>query len=344
MAVAGLPKEVHRCTVCHVDSEAAPFYVQHVAGFDADIPMFNCPSCGGVYSLLPKDFPLAQWYAESPFYGEVEYAAHHGDAARDFRFQAFFAIMAKQTLSGSLLDVGAGEGDFLRELKSRGWQGALAGLDLHEERATRMAGEIPITHGRLEDFVREGGARYDVVTIFDTVEHFPEPADTLEALKNVMAPDGWLFLSVPNSERIRLSEGWEIFDYPPNHVTRWNKEVMRAFLSARGFSVVAADTSFPWPRCFGEQLFYFLYAPAVRFAKLFLHRTAPVSTSAGAAPASAWSGPLADQGLRAKIEVALLRVFNVLSFPFLLPVSLLLPLLRPRSGTHLFVLARRKSS
>lgn len=343
-----------RCTICRQSCEQAPSHIERLPAYGADIPMYDCPSCGGTFSVLPKDFPLVDWYQDSDFYLESEYAHHHADPAKDWRFGSFFKAVERHGIVGRMLDVGCGEGGFLLEARRRGWTGELRGLDVHKERVERMKDGIAISLGRLEEYAQAAPhGRYDAVTIFDTLEHFPEPADTFDALKAVMKDDAWLGISVPNAERLRFGARWEEFDYPPNHVTRWSASSLRGFLERADFEIVEMRSVCAGPASFSEPLFYYLYARAVRLAKLVLHAPAQVSpnpASATAQKASAhpsgkddgWRGPFARREDRKKVETFLRKAFNLIGFIPFLPAALLWALLRPRSGPMLFALARRK--
>ncbi len=61
----------------------------------------------------------------------------------------------------------------------------------------------------------------------------------------------------------------------------------------------------------------------------------------GASPGGV-KGLIATGESRKRIELTLVNAFTVAAFPLLLPVSLLMPLVRPRTGPILSVLARRK--
>lgn len=194
---------------------------------------------------------------------------------------------------------------------------------------------------RFEEFARRRREEpYDVVTIFDTIEHFPEVSATFTELARLIAYDGHLAVGVPNSERLRVTGEWGEFDYPPNHLTRWNLETLRRFLERHGFEIVEWSVSFPWPRCFVEPVFNKFWGAAVGLVRPLLSRPSKSSGRAGAKVV--WSGPLAAPVRRKRIQLAFLRLLSFALFPALIPISLATRLLRPRSGPHLFVLARRK--
>lgn len=330
-----------RCIGCSSAVSAPPFERTLDPDTGTEFGLFSCASCGLVFAPLPKDFPLAEWYSNSEFYAEHEYAEHHGPVENDWCFLRFLSAARRWGLKGRLLDIGCGEGGFLSMLKARNWNGPLEGVDLHAERVGRRPAGINIKVARFEEFARRRrGESFDVVTIFDTLEHFPQVSATFIELARLIAYDGHLAVGVPNSERLRPTGEWGGFDYPPNHVTRWNQKTLQGFLERHGFEVVEWSVSFPWPRSFVEPVFNKLWGVVVAFVRPLLSRRPKKNGAAGGKVS--WSGPLAAPARRKRIQLAFLRLSTLLLFPLLLPLSLATRLLRPRSGPNLFMLARRK--
>jgi SAM-dependent methyltransferase len=99
--------------------------------------------------------------------------------------------------SGRLLDVGCGVPIFLDLARSAGYD--VEGIDPVPEVA-RMAREdfglpvrtAPFDRCRLEE------ASFDVITMWDSLEHLPDPLAALDRSHQLLRPGGVLFVSVPN--------------------------------------------------------------------------------------------------------------------------------------------------
>ena len=116
----------------------------------------------------------------------------------------------------SLLDVGCGEGRFLREVSKRFAGKRLLGVDFSAR---------AIEYGRLLtpglDFLRadiarepEPANRFDVVTLIETLEHVP-PADLesfVEGLRRRTRDDGSLVVSVPSVNIKMSAKHYQHFD------------------------------------------------------------------------------------------------------------------------------------
>ena len=136
---------------------------------------------------------------------------------------------------GRLLDVGCGNGAFLRLASEMGWNAE--GLDFDPD-AVRRAREAGLT-------AREGGigrlagesSRYDVITMSHVIEHVDDPLDLLRVLHGLLRPGGMLWRETPNlgSLGYRLyGRNWRDLD-PPRHLTLFNAASLVQAMTSVGF-------------------------------------------------------------------------------------------------------------
>jgi SAM-dependent methyltransferase len=102
---------------------------------------------------------------------------------------------------GRLLDVGCGLGYFLKAVRRHaGWEGF--GIDPSPPAVDFARRRLALTNvrlGRGEDWpVEEGG--FDVVTLWDVIEHVADPRPLLGRLRDLLREDGFLFLHTPNAK------------------------------------------------------------------------------------------------------------------------------------------------
>jgi len=102
---------------------------------------------------------------------------------------------------GSLLDIGCGDGRFLREVRGRFTGKRLLGVDCSAE-AVRWASALnpDVRVEQLDVLDRTLDERFDVVTLLDVVEHVP-PArlpEFLRAAARHLRPGGRLILTTPH--------------------------------------------------------------------------------------------------------------------------------------------------
>jgi SAM-dependent methyltransferase len=104
----------------------------------------------------------------------------------------------------SLLDVGCGDGRFLREVAKRYPDATLLGGDM-SERAIRLARAMnPQLHYKALDITEQPlSGRFDVATAIEVLEHIPPSnvAGFLEAIATSLKDKGWLILTVPHTNK-----------------------------------------------------------------------------------------------------------------------------------------------
>ncbi len=150
----------------------------------ARFDVLACEQCGlGITSPQPTD--------TGGFYGAGYYGGRHSFTAglcirRRLRWASRFAAARRR-----LLDVGCGDGSFLVRASQQGW--SVAGTELAPA-AARVAG---LTVGRSLDDVRDA-APFDVVTLWHSLEHMPEPARVVAEIRTVLAPGGAVLVAVPD--------------------------------------------------------------------------------------------------------------------------------------------------
>ena len=100
-----------------------------------------------------------------------------------------------------LLDVGCGGGRFLQFMKENR-DLRVVGLEASRflaEKAGRKGLDIVIGDVQATGF-RDGS--FDVVTLWDAIEHLPRPLDALDENRRILSPGGVIILSTPNAESI----------------------------------------------------------------------------------------------------------------------------------------------
>jgi 2-polyprenyl-3-methyl-5-hydroxy-6-metoxy-1,4-benzoquinol methylase len=152
--------------------------------------------------------------------------------------QAFDHLTAKLgELKGlELLDYGCGKGRLCGVASSRGM--LVTGIEASA--TARIEAErsgIP-AFGTLEDLtVSQPDARYDLITIWDVIEHLRAPWRDLSSLKKMLKPGGRLLVSTMNTRSLRARiEGskWENYSNP-THIFFFDRQSLRSMISRSGF-------------------------------------------------------------------------------------------------------------
>jgi len=157
--------------------------------------------------------------------------------------KAFFKHFPSN-VRGKLLDVGCGDGRFLRYAKEQGFE--VWGIDFDKksvESAKRNLGIDTVFAMSLEEFyehANEKNLKFDVITFFEVLEHQDKPREFLEMVKGLLKEGGYIAGSVPNRNRLFVEMDWKYshIDHPPHHFLRFSKSSLEKALNFSGFKNV----------------------------------------------------------------------------------------------------------
>lgn len=208
-----------------------------------EYPIVRCRRCGLIQAgRIPSPEELSAFY-------DAHYAAEQdemvGGLSDSKRAQGKERLAALEPLAAGrrLLDVGCSFGFFLQAAREAGW--TVQGIEMSTagyRYATEVLG-LPVVHGAIETAALPEGA-FDVVTMWDVLEHTIEPATALGKVRELLADDGLLALVVPNaaSPPARLGGSSWPWMIPPAHLYYFTPETLAGLLESAGFSVERVET------------------------------------------------------------------------------------------------------
>lgn len=242
--VGTVPSEVRvACLVCGAD-DAAPFMEtrDRLLGLEGRFHLVRCRNCGLIYQnpqLTPAE--LGRYYPPEyhPFLPAIEDEPspwQRWDRRRgvDRRCRAVIARAGRRT--GKVLDVGCATGIFLDGMRRWGWEAhGVEPNPVASAYARERLGLAVVT----SDLTAAGYAAesFDVVTLWDVLEHVPDPRGTLSEVARVLRPGGLLVLSLPSIESVearlfgRYWAGWDA----PRHLALFPRPVLVRLLRETGF-------------------------------------------------------------------------------------------------------------
>jgi len=215
-------------------------------------PIARCQKCGLVYAnpRMPAEAILARY---SPDYFWNEYLPAHNARDGVFKLEDFDAqygallklIQTSAGGRGKLLEIGTGAGFFLKAAQRAGWQ--TQGLELSAEAAAFARERLGLTIAQLPaEQLGELPETFDVVVMFEVIEHLFDPRRVLELIRQRLRPGGALVLSTPNFNalsRIALGNSWAVLT-PGEHLYYFTRDSLQALLRAAGFSAVQFHNDF----------------------------------------------------------------------------------------------------
>lgn len=208
----------------------------------------RCRVCGLVYANpRPSDAALKDYYRE--FYLDGGEGKRLLDGAWTFISLNYERVELIEDLrggrTGAILDVGSSLGLFLAVARDRGWHST--GLEISPPAAdyARRTFGIPVIEASFEDHAFPETTRFDVVTLWEVIEHLTDPLAALKKAYRVLHDDGLIVLGTPNVEHpYHLVRGYNdpMWDVPV-HLTYFSKESLTKFLHLAGFRPVAYRSS-----------------------------------------------------------------------------------------------------
>jgi 2-polyprenyl-3-methyl-5-hydroxy-6-metoxy-1,4-benzoquinol methylase len=117
-----------------------------------------------------------------------------------------------------LLDVGSYCGAFMKIAASRGLE--VTGVEPSQWAAamSKQVIEAPVIQGTLENVPMEKGL-FDIITLWDVLEHFEDPASELRKISNLLTPDGYFFFFNPHGRQLVPSDDRQILALVHGHAS-----------------------------------------------------------------------------------------------------------------------------
>ena len=129
----------------------------------------------------------------------------------------------------TLLDVGAGTGDFLRHAKNKGWK--VFGVEPNTN-AQKRAAQKGIDLEEDLDSIQE--MKFSVITLWHVLEHLPNLEENIERLSHMLEEGGTLIVAVPNFKSYDAKyygRFWAAYDVP-RHLWHFSRTaIARLFLN-----------------------------------------------------------------------------------------------------------------
>lgn len=239
--------ETTPCLVCQANDFTVCFRVRDWAyEIPGEFQLVTCRVCGHIYQTpRPTPSAVAAFYPENyqPFQRAIaEEPRVWIRVWRRLQWRTRCLQVTRLRRSGCLLDIGCSTGLFLDAMRRYGdWR--LAGIEANA-RAAQYARDIlglDVFNGQVEDALLPRAA-FDVITLWDVLEHLPAPHTALARIREWLADDGWLIVSVPNADSIdaRVFGRYWIGLDPPRHMSVFTLTSLRRLLEDAGFEVEAA--------------------------------------------------------------------------------------------------------
>jgi 2-polyprenyl-3-methyl-5-hydroxy-6-metoxy-1,4-benzoquinol methylase len=200
-----------------------------------------CPSCGLLFrSPRPSQKTIIASYDQGDTYIQWESEV----TWRNVMWEKRADFIARYASGKKLLDVGTGDGAFLKFAQAKGF--IVEGTEASKNgaaRATELGFKVHL--GELSNLSLQGP--YDIITMWHVLEHVPNPGETLTLINTLLAENGTLVIAVPNELnallKARVSGGKkEAFSALRSgeeiHLSHFTPSNLKSLVRSHGFEIV----------------------------------------------------------------------------------------------------------
>ncbi len=235
------------CLFCGVHEERVRFH-------DAAYRVVECSRCGLVYvnprlptARLYEMYQEEYWNSDrAKDFGYGEYLSDADKYLKTYRLRAKLVDRYKSQ-PGRVLDVGCAAGFFLKVMADKGW--STAGIEIARPMIDYAEAELGLSDMLRGDLLSVAGGSeasalppksFDVVTLWDVVEHLEQPGLHLEQAHALLKDDGILVLETQNVDSFfakLLGTRWQHYKHE-EHLYHFHPASLRRLLHDAGFEVL----------------------------------------------------------------------------------------------------------
>jgi SAM-dependent methyltransferase len=211
--------------------------------------MFRCADCGLLFcNPYPSKQSLAFFYNSK--YKDFEnsyFAESRSERLKIFRPRAQL-VLDLLPANGRILDVGGAIGLFVDALFELASDVPVTVSDLSHDALRLLALRHPAVKQIAGDFMDiPCYSPYQIVTMWDTLEHLVDPNFSLQRIHALLAEGGHFIFSTPNTTGLEwvVKQEKHVQILPPGHVNLFNVGNIAELLQRNGFSVLQILTPNP---------------------------------------------------------------------------------------------------
>ncbi|NJL74227.1 MAG: methyltransferase domain-containing protein [Saprospiraceae bacterium] len=211
----------------------------YLSSFEIDItPYLEGKDHVSLYECLDTGYQFYypfEVYGDEAFYDAFSkrYAWYYQPDRWEYRIcQKIFNFKGKD-----VLEVGCGNGHFLERIQP--FARRIKGLELNTKAIAHChQRQIDVEAQTIQDFAVHHQAQFDVVAMFQVLEHIADVSSFLTAALACLKKGGALVIAVPNNDSLLLHTNHQLefvnslhqhcllMNMPPHHAGRWNKTAL----------------------------------------------------------------------------------------------------------------------
>lgn len=239
-----------QCNLCGADDYVVRFPATLQPQEKIEVDAFSCTNPGyGHHAQVVQCRQCGHVYANPRWSGDEILQAYTAvtdqtyvqeRAGRELTFQKHLRAMEKrvgQANGRSLLDVGAYIGVFVETAAEAGWQACGVEPSAWAAALAQQQG-LNVIHGT-QDAPELAGQQFDVVTMWDVIEHVADPSGEIGKAYGLLKPGGWVVIHTMDITSLvarLMGARWPwLMDM---HIHYFSQKTLRKMLEKNGFQVV----------------------------------------------------------------------------------------------------------
>lgn len=237
--------KVIRCNLCKSENHQQLY---NVKGYN----IVKCVECGLVF-INPQPTPeeIQEVYANQQIVfngagesGLNDYLNRKDTMVKVLGYDGRLFGIEKHVNKGKILDIGCAAGFFLDYARSKGWDACGIEISPWAREIAQLQLGLNIFNKTLKELAFPDN-HFDVITMYDVLEHTADPLSELQEVFRVLKPGGLLVLNLPNINSLlaRINKSnWLKLD-PPQHLYHFTPETISRMVNSVGFKVEELATN-----------------------------------------------------------------------------------------------------
>jgi 2-polyprenyl-3-methyl-5-hydroxy-6-metoxy-1,4-benzoquinol methylase len=245
-------KAINTCIIC--ESKDYSFQFKKPSALGDEFTLVKCNNCGLKFlSQVPDEKEIAKYYQENYFKKRTERGYDNyfsgkikNEIERVFKLNladlGFFEFEARLIAGKRSLDIGCAAGYFVNYLKEREWHSS--GIDISETcvQFAKKSG-LDVTRG---DYLKINyDQKFDLITLWATIEHLHKPDIVLNKIYNDLKPEGMLYISTCRADGFNFmrlfGKNWRFYNFP-EHIYFFSQNTLGKLFKKYGFTIINYKT------------------------------------------------------------------------------------------------------
>jgi len=159
------------------------------------------------------------------------------------RHKLRYDLIKKYKPSGSLFDLGAGWGHFMLTGQMLGYD--VYGIEISEQPYLYSKNDLKLPVNHIDFFDMKEDKKFDIVTMWDVLEHIDKADDVIAKCARITAKDGYIVIQVPQIDSYfakKHKDNWKMMGL--DHVNYFGKKTITQLLKKHGYEVKTIKSSF----------------------------------------------------------------------------------------------------